>query len=160
MTFTTMDKTFNELLASEIFLDKTTQERQTKMWLLSYLWASLVTQMLKNLPAMAGDLGLIPGSGRFPGEGNGYPLQYSFWKIPWTEVPNRLQPMGSQRIRHDWATNTFTFSLPCKWPKFPLFQFGQKRRLRAKKYRNVWNLGRMSWKALKIQIFPCEADRN
>ena len=25
----------------------------------------------------AGDLGLIPGSGRFPGEGNGYPLQYS-----------------------------------------------------------------------------------
>ena len=25
----------------------------------------------------AGDVGLIPGSGRFPGEGNGYPLQYS-----------------------------------------------------------------------------------
>ena len=23
------------------------------------------------------DLGLIPGLGRFPGEGNGYPLQYS-----------------------------------------------------------------------------------
>ena len=26
--------------------------------------------------ANAGDLGLIPGSGRFPGEGNGNPLQY------------------------------------------------------------------------------------
>ena len=26
----------------------------------------------------AGDLGLIPGSGRFPGEGIGYPLQYSW----------------------------------------------------------------------------------
>ena len=26
----------------------------------------------------AGDPGLIPGSGRFPGEGNGYPLQYSW----------------------------------------------------------------------------------
>ena len=25
----------------------------------------------------AGDLGLIPGSGKYPGEGNGYPLQYS-----------------------------------------------------------------------------------
>ena len=25
-----------------------------------------------------GDLGSIPGSGKFPGEGNGYPLQYSF----------------------------------------------------------------------------------
>ena len=33
--------------------------------------------MLKNLPANAGDLGSIPGSGRSPGEGNGYPLQDS-----------------------------------------------------------------------------------
>ena len=35
--------------------------------------------MVKNLPANTGDardLGLIPGSGRFPGEGNGNPLQY------------------------------------------------------------------------------------
>ena len=30
----------------------------------------------------AGDLGLIPGSGRSPGEGNGYPLQYSFLENP------------------------------------------------------------------------------
>ena len=36
--------------------------------------------MVKNLPANAGDIrhmGLIPGSGRSPGEGNGNPLQYS-----------------------------------------------------------------------------------
>ena len=33
--------------------------------------------MVKNLPATAGDPGLTPGSGRCPGEGNGYPLQYS-----------------------------------------------------------------------------------
>ena len=38
----------------------------------------------------AGDLGSIPGSGRSPGEGNGNPLQYSCWKIPWTEKPGRL----------------------------------------------------------------------
>jgi len=31
----------------------------------------------KNPPANAGDAGSIPGSGRFPGEGNGNPLQYS-----------------------------------------------------------------------------------
>ena len=31
----------------------------------------------KNLPTNAGDMGLIPGSGRSPGEGNGNPLQYS-----------------------------------------------------------------------------------
>ena len=23
------------------------------------------------------------------------------WKIPWTEEPGRLQPMGSQRVGHD-----------------------------------------------------------
>ena len=28
------------------------------------------------------------------------------WKIPWTEEPGRLQFMGSQKVRHDWATNT------------------------------------------------------
>ena len=38
---------------------------------------SLVTQTVKNLPANAGDPGSIPGSGKSPGEGNGYPLQYS-----------------------------------------------------------------------------------
>ena len=33
--------------------------------------------MIKNLPADAGDMGSIPGSGRFPGGGNGNPIQYS-----------------------------------------------------------------------------------
>ena len=28
------------------------------------------------------------------------------WRIPWTEEPGRLQSMGSQRVRHDWVTNT------------------------------------------------------
>ena len=32
--------------------------------------------MVKNLPANAGDTGLIPGLGRSPGKGNGNPLQY------------------------------------------------------------------------------------
>ena len=32
---------------------------------------------VKNLPANAGDVGLVSRSGRFPGEGNGKPLQYS-----------------------------------------------------------------------------------
>ena len=44
----------------------------------------------KESACNARDLGLIPGSGRPPGEGNGYPLQYSSWKIPWTEKPGRL----------------------------------------------------------------------
>ena len=31
------------------------------------------------------------------------------WRIPWTEEPGGLQSIGSQRVRHDWVTNTFTF---------------------------------------------------
>ena len=36
-----------------------------------------VGSVVKNSPANVGDLDLIPGSGRSPGEGNGNPLQYS-----------------------------------------------------------------------------------
>ena len=38
--------------------------------------------VVKNLPVNAGDLGLIPGLGRSPGEGNGNPLQYSCLENP------------------------------------------------------------------------------
>ena len=41
-------------------------------------WVSLVTQMVKNPPANAGDESSIPGLRRSPGEGIGNPLQYSF----------------------------------------------------------------------------------
>ena len=126
----------------------------------------------KKSACNVGDLGSIPGFGRSPREGKGYPLQYSglqnsmncivhgvtksqtqlsdfhftviwtslvaqtvkrlptmretwvqflgqedllekemathsstlAWKTPWTEKPGRLQSMGSQRVRHDWAT--------------------------------------------------------
>ena len=39
--------------------------------------ASLVAHLVKESSHNAGDLGLIPGLGRSPGEGKGYPLQYS-----------------------------------------------------------------------------------
>ena len=45
-----------------------------------YLWGFPGASAVKNVPAKAGDtedVGLIPGSGRCPGEGNGNPLQYS-----------------------------------------------------------------------------------
>ena len=53
--------------------------------------------MVKNQRASAGDLrgvGLIPGSERSTRGGNGNPL-------PWTEEPDGLQSMESQRARHD-----------------------------------------------------------
>ena len=30
------------------------------------------------------------------------------WRIPWTEEPGRIQSLGSQRVGHNWATNTLT----------------------------------------------------
>ena len=62
--------------------------------------ASLVAQLVKNPPAMqessdnAGDLGLITGSGRSPGEANGDPFQYSCLIIPM----NRKEPGGLQSL--------------------------------------------------------------
>ena len=53
--------------------------------------------MVKNPPANAGDVGLILGLGRSPEEGNGNPLQYTCWEIPWTEEPGRLQSTESQK---------------------------------------------------------------
>ena len=47
----------------------------------------------------AGDPGSVPGLGTFPGEGNGNPLQYSCWRIPWTEETGRLQSMEIT-VRH------------------------------------------------------------
>ena len=44
--------------------------------------ASLVTQMVKNLPAMGETLGSIPGLGSSPGEENGNPLQCSCLENP------------------------------------------------------------------------------
>ena len=61
--------------------------------------------VVKNPPAYVGasrDAGLIPGSGRSPGGGNGNPLQCSCpWRIPWTEAPGGMQPVGPQSVRCD-----------------------------------------------------------
>ena len=52
----------------------------------------------------AGDPGSTPGSGRSPGEGKAAHSIILAWRVPWTEEPGKLQSMGSQRVRHDWAT--------------------------------------------------------
>ena len=52
---------------------------------MSILWASQVVLVAKNLPANAGDagdVGLIPGLGRWVGEEHGSPLQYSWLENP------------------------------------------------------------------------------
>ena len=69
--------------------------------------ASQGVQWEKNLPANAGDerdSGSILGSGRFPGRGHGNLLQYSCWRIPWTEEPGRLQSMDHKESDVNEAT--------------------------------------------------------
>ena len=49
----------------------------------------------------AGDPGSIPGSGRSLEKEMATHSSTLAWKIPRVEEPGRLQPMGSQRVRHD-----------------------------------------------------------
>ena len=55
----------------------------------------------KESTCNAGDLGSVPGLGRYPGEGNGYPLQYSG-----LENSMNCTVHGSQRVGHNWVTFT------------------------------------------------------
>ena len=48
----------------------------------------------KESACNAGDPGLIPGSRRSSGEGNGYPSSILARRILWTEEPGSLQSMG------------------------------------------------------------------
>ena len=58
--------------------------------------------MVKNLPANAGDMGSIPGSGRsLPGEGNGNPHKYSFLGNPIDRGDWRAIVHGVARVGHD-----------------------------------------------------------
>ena len=59
------------------------------------------------------DPGSIPGSGTSSGEGNGNPLQYSCLENPMDREACGLQPMGSQRVRHDWKTNNGIKDVKC-----------------------------------------------
>ena len=60
----------------------------------------------KQSACNVGDLGLIPELGRFPGEGNGNPFQHSWTENSMERGAGGLQPMGLQRVGHDWANNT------------------------------------------------------
>ena len=72
--------------------------------------------MVKNLPASAGDMGLIPGSGRSPGGGNGNPLQDSCLKNSisrgaWWDTIHGIAELGT--IEH--LIHTHTQKLCTSW---------------------------------------------
>ena len=56
---------------------------------------------VKASASNAGDLSSIPGSGRSLEKEMATHSSALAWKIPWTEEPDGLQSMGSQRVGHD-----------------------------------------------------------
>ena len=71
--------------------------------------ASLVAQRVKNLPAMQETWVLELGQEDPLEKGMATHSSILVWEIPRTEEPGGLQSMGSQKVKHDWATNIFTF---------------------------------------------------
>ena len=75
--------------------------------------------MIKNLPANAGDAGLIPGLGRSPREGNGNPPQYSYPGTPMNRRAWRATIHGvTKRVGHDSATKQHQQSEANNWNKW------------------------------------------
>ena len=67
--------------------------------------------VVKNLPTGdTRDVGSIPGSWRSPEEEMATHSSILAWKIPWQKEHGRLQSMGLQRVRHNWATKHILFS--------------------------------------------------
>ena len=69
--------------------------------------ASLVTQMVKDLPAMQETQVRSLGLEDPLEEGMASHSNILAWEIPWTEDPGRLQSVGLQGVGYDRVTNTF-----------------------------------------------------
>ena len=99
------------------------QSRTRLKWLSSSsthkIGASLVAQMVKKSASDAADLGTIPGSGRPPGKGNSYPLQYSSLensmdREAWPPVVHGVTK--SQTWYSNWTTNSTIFAASHTFP--------------------------------------------
>ena len=84
---------------------------------LQYSWASLVAQLVKNLPAMH-ETRSIPGLGRSPGEGIDYPLQYS-----WTSAVAQMVK-NLPEVRETWVRSLGWEDL-LAWQPTPAFMPGE-----------------------------------
>ena len=83
-------------------------KNRTAMWTNR---ACLVAQEVKKLPAVHETWVQSLGQEDTLEKGIATHSSILAWRIPWTEEPGRLQSMESQRVGHDWATNTFTLLL-------------------------------------------------
>ena len=102
----------HSILTRQIYL---LPQRDISQCLETFL-ASQVNLVVKNPPANAGEAGLIPGSERSPGGGNGNPLQYSCLKNPtdrgaWRATVHRIAK--SQTQLNDFTFTFFHYARHC-----------------------------------------------
>ena len=96
--------------------------------------ASLVAQMVKNLPAMQETQ--VQSLGREDPLENGMATHSSIlvWRIPWIEEPGGPQSTGSQTAGYDWVTSTVTALFFTRLePHCPEYKQGKRR-----KYQTTW----------------------
>ena len=62
--------------------------------------------VVKNPPASTGGMGFDPWVSKSPSKRKWQPTPA--WRIPWTEEPGGIKSIGSQRVRHNWATKHST----------------------------------------------------
>ena len=99
---------------------------------------SQLVLVVKNPPANAGDirdLGLIPGLGRSPGEGNGYPLQ---WGLPWwlSGKEPTCQCRGHKRLGFDPWVRKIPWRK--KWQPTPVIWPGESLGQRSLEGYSLW----------------------
>ena len=103
-------------------------EQSTIIWKHISNLTSLVAQMVKNL--LAGQetwVWLLSWEDPLD-KGMATHSSIPAWRIPWTEKPGGLQSMGSQRVRHDWATNIslhfiYDIYIHVCWPLWAMLQW-------------------------------------
>ena len=95
-TYWHIDQSFSWTLCSCFCLSR-------ELWL---IWASLVAQMVKNLPAVQGAWVWFLGQEDPLKKGMATHSRILAWRIPWIEKTGGLQSKGLQRVGNNWATDT------------------------------------------------------
>ena len=102
-----------------------------------FLKLNIVIKVVKNLPASAADLRDIPGSGRSLEEGMVTHSSALAWRIPWTEEPGRVRPIGLQSQTRLERLSTL------QWLKNAQLTIGEslgkKQRLRSARFEDVFS---------------------
>ena len=119
--------------------------------LLALFWGtSLVAQTVKNLPTMQGTEVQSPSWGDSLKKVMATHSSILAWKTPRTKEPGGLQSEESQRVRHDWTTNTLIISGFSKIVGMENRLCSAKEKCKLKKWSQLWRIFSIS---LPFEIF-------